>query len=353
MRFAPTDDQLEFRAAVRSLLADTCTPDDVRASWGGAVGVHTGSRDGNGRVAGAWSALTEMGVLGLTVPEALGGLGMTDDDLVPLLLECGWAGLPDPLSDTAGVAAAALVAAGADAAAATDWLGRIAGGATVVVGFGTDPLVASAPTADAFLLCSGAPGAGVEVHLLTPDAVGLEPVDSVDGSRALCRVAWEPSAATLLAGGAAGAAVAAGAFDRAATFDAALLVGLSRRMLDITVDYVAERQQFGVPIGSFQAVKHHLADAALGVQFAEPLVLKAAHTLSLGEPAGVDASMAKARASAAAQAMADAALQCHGAIGYTTECDLHLFMKRAWALSRTHGDAGWHRRRVRAALFGR
>ncbi|MFM7062170.1 MAG: acyl-CoA dehydrogenase family protein, partial [Actinomycetes bacterium] len=124
-------------------------------------------------------------------------------------------------------------------------------------------------------------------------------------------------------------------------------------MLDITVLYATERQQFGVPIGSFQAVKHHLADASLAVEFAQPLVLRAANSLALGDPdAAAHVSMAKAKASEAAKGAVATSLQVHGAIGYTVEYDLHLYMKRAWALAVEAGDAEFHRSRVRSFLLG-
>ena len=111
-------------------------------------------------------------------------------------------------------------------------------------------------------------------------------------------------------------------------------------MLEMTADYVRERRQFGVPVGSFQAVKHHLANARIALEFARPLVYRAAASIAAGDPdASVHVSMAKAKADAAALRPARAALQCHGAIGYTTEYDLHLYMKRAWALARSWGDA--------------
>ena len=119
-------------------------------------------------------------------------------------------------------------------------------------------------------------------------------------------------------------------------------------MLELTVDYVKERKQFGVPVGSFQAVKHHLANARIALEFARPLVYRAA----------VDARRRRTRAwrwprrrRRRARSPAEAALQCHGAIGYTTEYDLHLYMKRAWALARSWGDAPFHRARVRRAIL--
>jgi alkylation response protein AidB-like acyl-CoA dehydrogenase len=117
-------------------------------------------------------------------------------------------------------------------------------------------------------------------------------------------------------------------------------------MLDMTAEYTKERRQFGVPIGSFQAVKHHLANARIALEFARPLVYRAAATL---DP--VHASMAKHKADEAALMTARAALQCHGAIGYTTEYDLHLYMKRSWVLARSMGDGRLHRSRVGAAIL--
>ena len=357
MRFALSDEQLEFRDAVRGLLADTCGPDDIRAAWADAELAGGGPGGGNGRVPGAWSALGEMGVLGICVPEAHGGLGMTDEDLIPLLIEVGRAGLPDPVSSTAGVAVGTLrdhVGAGI----AADWLPRIAAGEVAVgVGFGPDrdgggvPTVSSAASVDVFLLFDRG-----EVHVVAPSQVELTPLDSVDGARHLARVGWTPTEATLVAGGSLGTdgfAVTNAAFDRAALGAAAMLVGLGQRMLDITVLYATERQQFGVPTGSFQAVKHQLADASLAVEFAGPLVLRAANSVANGDPdASVHVSMAKAKASLAAKAAAAASLQVHGAIGYTVECDLHLYMKRAWALAVRYGDAEFHRRRIRPSLIG-
>jgi alkylation response protein AidB-like acyl-CoA dehydrogenase len=123
-------------------------------------------------------------------------------------------------------------------------------------------------------------------------------------------------------------------------------------MIAMTVEYATTRHQFGVPIGSFQAVKHHLANARLALEFARPLVYRAAWTIATNDAdRAVAVSLAKASASDAALLAARVALQCHGAIGYTTEYDLHLFMKRTWALAATWGDAAWHRARVGRAIL--
>lgn len=352
MRFALSEEQIEFRDAVRALLDERCTPTDVRSAWADPVLAGGGTGGGDGRVRRAWTALAEMGVLGICVPEAHGGLGMDDEDLVALLIEVGRAGLPDPVSSTAGVAAGVL-REHAPPGVAAEWLPGIASGEVAVgVGFGPDvtgggsPVVAAARSVDVLLLFDRG-----EVHLVRPSSVSLTPLDSIDGARHLARVSWDPSPSTLVVDGDAGFVATNAAFDRAALGAAAMLVGLGRRMLDLTVAYASERHQFGVPIGSFQAVKHQLADASLGVEFAEPLVLRAANSLAHGDAeVATHVSMAKAKASVAAKAAAATSLQVHGAIGYTVECDLHLYMKRAWALASRYGDAEFHRRRIRSSL---
>jgi alkylation response protein AidB-like acyl-CoA dehydrogenase len=136
-------------------------------------------------------------------------------------------------------------------------------------------------------------------------------------------------------------------FDRGALGCAAQLCGVSARMIEMTADYVKERHQFGVPVGSYQAIKHHLANALLQLEYARPAVYYAAYT---GEAR--DVSFAKVYASRAGDTAARVSLQCHGAIGYSFEYDLHLFMKRAWALARQWGTEDFHRNRVADAVIG-
>ena len=117
----------------------------------------------------------------------------------------------------------------------------------------------------------------------------------------------------------------------------------------MTADYVKERKQFGVPVGSFQAVKHHLANARIALEFARPLVYRAARRSTPAIPTHACTRRWRRRRPTPPRCVAaKAALQCHGAIGYTTEYDLHLYMKRAWALARSWGDATFHRGRVAA-----
>ena len=175
------------------------------------------------------------------------------------------------------------------------------------------------------------------------DAATVTAVDSIDGGRRLFTVdgAVEPFAYD-----------EALAFDRGALAAAAYLVGLSERMIDVAAEYARQREQYGRPIGVNQAVKHLLADALLKVEFAKPAVYRAAWSVAEGEPTRArDVSMAKAFASDAAYRTSRSAMQVHGAIGYTWEADLQLWMKKAWALQRAWGDATFHRRRVAEAVL--
>ena len=141
--------------------------------------------------------------------------------------------------------------------------------------------------------------------------------------------------------------------DRAALAAAAVLVGVVMRLLELAADHARQREQFGRPIGSFQAVKHLLADALLKIDFAQPAVERAAWSVATGQRERArDVSMAKALASEAALKAARATIQVHGAMGYTWECDVQLFAKKVWALAAAYGDARFHRRRVADAVLG-
>lgn len=319
MRFAFTPDQLGLRDAVRDLLERECTPAAVRAAWDAPPG------DLDRKV---WDHLAEMGVLHVLVPESQGGLGLDFCSLVLLLEEAGRFCLPHPISDTAAVAAPLL--------------GARLDGSMVAVSLAGSPVSCGL---DADKIVVDDDGALV---LAERDEVMLEPLSGVDRARRLAGVEAIADAAMLLTDDP--HAIDA-AFDRAALGAAAQLIGLGQAMLDLTVGYVTARKQFGAPVGSFQAVKHRLADALQQLEFARPPVYRAAWSVAeQSATAPRDVSMAKAMASDAAGFVGRQALQCHGAIGYTVEYDLHLYLKRTWALARACGDAAWHRDRVAAAL---
>lgn len=305
MRFSLGPDRTEFAAAVRRALADGCPPAVVRAAWDDRPLDRT-----------VWQTLVDMGT--------------TDPELdwvtrVAVAEEIGRAALPHPWVETAFVAAPVL--------------GGDLGGRMASTDLGTPGLVPAGFDADVLLL-QGDSG----LQAVEPGRVELSRVATVDGSRGMARLGDLPSGP--LVDEVDPPAAVAGALGTAA-----VLVGLGQHLLDVTVAYVCQRHQFGQPVGGFQAVKHHLADAAKDLTFARPMVWRAAHGLDTGSPdAARDVSAAKALASDAAGLTADVALQCHGAIGYTVEHDLHLWLKRVWALSRAWGDAAHHRGLVAGVL---
>ena len=347
MHFAFTDDQLLFRDAVRDLLDKQCQAPQLRHAWAA----------GNGRLPEVWAALAEMGVVGIQVPEASGGLGLTELDFVLLLEHSGRVGLPDPLVETAAVAAPMLaqlatLSSGSLHSVADEWLPRIADGSAVVaVSLDGSPLVSHATNADLVVVAENQ-----TLWLVTGDDVTAIAQPSIDGARDVATISWDRDRAVRadseLMTDEISAVIAAGQ-DRGALGSAAQLIGLAQTMLDMTVDYVQQRQQFGVPIGSFQAVKHHLADAALRLEFARPVVYAAAYAVAMGEStASRSVAHAKSAASDAAALVGRHALQCHGAIGYTVEYDLHLYLKRVWALAASWGDAAYHRGRIAEFVLG-
>ncbi len=338
MRFAFTDDQLLFRDTVADLFAKECPPDAVRGAW----------EDETGRNPELWSTLAEMGVIGLTVPEASGGFGLSELDLLPILTEAGRTAFPGPLLETTAVAAP-LLAESAPAPIADRWLPSIADGSAVVtVQLAGQPFVPDAHVGH-LLVAQRAD----RIVAVAADRLRLTPETSVDGARRLFSAEWDTADEELLVDGEAGWHAANRAFDRGALAASGLLIGLAEQLLAVTVEYVISRRQFGVPIGTFQAVKHHLADAELKLSFARPVAANAAYAMSEGlETASRDVSMAKCMTSDAALFVAAQALQCHGAIAYTVEYDVHMWLKRVWALAAAWGDADWHRQRVGRFVIG-
>jgi hypothetical protein len=332
VRFSWTDDQIAFAAATRDVLAKECPPAAVRAAWAAPAGRLDRT---------AWDALDELGVTGVTRPADAGGLGLDECTLVPILEETGRVALPHPVVESCAVAAP--LAIGPPGRLVASDLGG--------------PLVSGAADADVLLLVRPSAAGEPQLWAVEPTAARVTPVPTVDGARRAGRVGWDVAdgGGRLVADDPAAVALAV---DRGVVGVAAQQCGLAAAMLDLTVAYVGERRQFGVPIGSFQAVKHHLADALLRLELARPAVARAAWSLAQADgPDGVDplvrgrdASMAKALATDAADVVGRAALQCHGAIGYTVEHDLHLFLKRSWALARAWGDRDAHAERVGRAL---
>jgi alkylation response protein AidB-like acyl-CoA dehydrogenase len=337
LEFGFSEDQLLFQKSFRDFLEGECAPDRIRALW----------QTETGRSPELWKGLAELGVTGLLVPEAHEGLGLTEIDSVLLMEEVGRAGLAEPLVSTAAVAAPMLVEL-AEADLCDAWLKKVAvGEAVIAVGHPLSPFVSDAHVANLLLLESGR-----EVHAVGRDAVQIEAQPANDPARRIARVQWTPSPETRVAEGDRAAAILDAALDRGALACAAQALGVADKLIDLAVDYARQREQFGVPIGSFQAVKHMLSDCKVKLEYARPVVHRAAHSVARGSQGrGLHVSMAKLAATEAASFAARVSLQVHGAIGYTWEQDLHIWMRRAWSLGTAWGRGAFHRARVADAIL--
>ncbi len=338
MHFVFSEDQQALQRTVRDFLAGECPPERIRALW----------ESESGRDAGLWGRLAELGLPGILVPEDRGGMGLDEIHAVLLHEEIGRAGLAEPLIPTAAVAAPLLAGLG-DGYRADPWLERIASGdAIVAVGNAASPLVADAHVARLLLLSHGD-----EIHAVDPADAEITAQPATDPAQRLFRVVWKPRDSTLVAAGAQGRALHAAALDRGALACAAQLVGAGDQLLAMASRYAAQRKQFGKPIGSFQAVKHQLANVKVALEYARPMVHRAAWSVARGVPGRpTHVSMAKLATSEAAAQAARTALQVHGAIGYTWEQDLHIWMRRAWSLGNAWGTSAFHLDRVTDAVLG-
>lgn len=334
MFFALTEDQREFDGAVRGYLADRFDLDAVRA-----VFEDTG---GDGHPASLWKAAGEQGWLAVLVPEEHEGLGLglVAAQVIARALGAGVA--PGPWRGTV-LAGEALRLAGSDDQKAA-WLPRFAAGEAVGAftlrgsAPGALPAVEYGAVADVVIARSGDGLTLVQGATATPRG-------SLDGTTRLADLDAGPGEA--LPG--ATAEVIDELAARATVLVAADLVGIAREAITRTVAYDRERQQFGVPVGSFQAIKHALADLHVGVTMAEHAALYAAHAVDERLPdAPLAVSVAKAKASDVALQATGAMIQYHGGIGYTWEHEAHFFYKRAKRLAGQWGDADAHREKIAA-----
>lgn len=342
----PADEEHAALATVAAeVMTRACPPAVVRAAWDGAAG----SSDD---VAGVWAVLAGAGLTGVAVPEIHGGIGLGVPGLAIVAEAAGRVALPLPLVETA-VAALAVDELGT-AEQQARWLPAVAAGdarGAVAIDVSPGPatgsslgLVPFAGTAD-FLVHVTAD----QARLLERDEYVATRRSSSDRARPVYGVQPRPGAGTELSWDpAAGRRI----LDQAAVATAAVLCGLSARLLAVTIEYVTARRQFGQPVGAFQAIKHRLADAGVAAALTWPAVWDAATALSAhAADASLRVSVAKAFASDAAAIVNDHALQCHGGIGFSWEYDLHLWLKRGKALERVYGTAREHRWRIGRQLF--
>lgn len=314
MKFVHSEEQKDFAATLDKLLGSTDVVGAARA-WG----------DGDPAVGRAlWSRLAEQGLTALLVPEDSDGMGATATELVIAMETLGRHGVPGPWVETAAFLPRAI--------GDPDLLGRLAEGAmaTVAAPPHTPYAVAGADADLVFLAADGT---------LRTGTVGPSR-QSIAAVRRLSEVSPDADVTT---------GDLALAFDTAALATAAQLLGAGERLLADSVAYVKQRRQFGREIGSYQAIKHHLADVRIALDFVRPLVDGAA--LADGTPEfGRAVSAAKVAAAEAAYLASRVALQVHGAIGYTAELDLSLWILQARALVPAWGTTAWHRARVLDSL---
>ena len=371
MDFGFSPEQEMLRESVRKLLDAACPASLARAMIA----------DATARPTALWRSLAELGLLGILVPEEHGGQGGGFLDLTVVLEEAGKSLLPGPFLATTVLGALAITRAGTaeQCAALLSPLARGEQVATLAVGTdhrgGTDPVGTIAqPSADGFRLRGDLPfvlDAHVADTLVVParDASGitlfaLERATSgitvtehrtVDMTRRLASVALDAHvpASTVLGSRGAAAPVIAAVLRHARAALAIEAVGVAQRALDLSVAYANERQQFGRPIGSFQAVKHKCVDMLVGIETARSLAYYAAWAVA-EDAADADraVAMAKSYAGDVATTVTSEAIQVHGGIGFTWEHDIHLYHRRALAIGATFGSGIDHRDAVADALLG-
>jgi alkylation response protein AidB-like acyl-CoA dehydrogenase len=367
-----SDSERALADSLRSLLADRGGVDKALARIESASGLQTYDDD-------LWQAVaSDLGCAGLLIPERLGGAGASHREAAAAAEALGESVAPIPYLGSAVVATAALVsiAEGAEGTVA-DLLSRMAAGqATVALatGFATAPgtafpvsvrLAGQRPgdagngtarlrgtvtgIADALpagLLLVPADGVPRGLYLVEASAPGVSkaPVVSLDMTRQLCDMSFEDAPGTLVASGEAASRAVDAALAAGAAILAAEQVGLAQRCLDMTLGYVKQRRQFARPVGSFQAIKHRLADLWVEVTQARAASRYAAACLATGDTdARVAVALAKAYCSEVAVHAAQECVQLHGGIGFTWEHPAHLYLKRAKADSIGFGTPDAHR----------
>jgi alkylation response protein AidB-like acyl-CoA dehydrogenase len=370
-----TTEQDELRDGVRAMLARECPMSLVREV------VEKGTTPD-----ALWSQMVELGWPALTVPEPAGGLGMGTVELSVVVEELGRVLAPGPFVPTVTQFAPVVAEAGSPeqqerflgGIAAGELTGTLAlveetgsvdaGHVTTTAtpdgdGFvleGAKETVVEASTADEIAVIARTPGTrgddGVGAFVVSRADVGLDPIDALDATRPLARVALDGvrigADRALGDPGPATATSVRRAVEVAATALAVETVGAAQAIFDITLAYAKQREQFGAPIGSFQAIKHKFADMLVALERARATSYFAA--LTIAEDDGRRAlatSTAKAAAGDCATLLAKEGIQIHGGIGYTWEHDMHLYVRRVKSSSLLFGNAAQHRACV-ADLIG-
>ncbi|MFN3340080.1 MAG: acyl-CoA dehydrogenase family protein [Dietzia sp.] len=324
MRFALDPEIVDFAASIDSLLAKSDMPSVIRAWSAGDTGPGTT----------VWGRVAETGAAALLIDEDAGGAGATAVEAVVALEVLGRHAVPGPVTESVMVApriAAALQGTAPDTA------GELAGGALASV---------AVPGVSPF-----APDAHVAAHLWIADDDKVFTGEAGEARRSVDRAR---TVTTPTRGDQVGAASTVDLINHGALGTAAQLMGLGRAMLDMSVDYATQRSQYGKVIGQYQALKHQLAEVAIALEMARPLLwagaLAVAENPDDPHAAVRDVSAARVAVADAAYLSARTALQIHGAIGYTLEHDLGLLLTKTRALQTAWGTQAYHRGRVLDSL---
>ena len=334
MRFAPTEQQEQFASNIASILEKECSSEALQLA----------GEESSGGIDGLWETLSETGLMGIAIPEEFGGLGMGSSDLVLILEELGRAACPEPVAEHAAVAAPLITRWAQNEMAREILEESVTGSRKLTVGSPIDTRVVSVEKSDLILLSKGN-----ELHAVPTKEIIHTPMTSIDPRYKTGTIEWSPNPKTLISEE---PEAVEDMTNRGALSSAAQAVGVAQKLLEMTVSYVSERKQFGKPVGTNQAVKHHCSDMAIVIEFARPLVQVASWAMDNGRSptenftVSGEVSAAKALASEAVELACRSALQCHGAIGYTVEHELQVWLKRGWILASTWGDALFHRRRL-------
>ena len=331
MDFGLSEDQREIQRTARQLLSERARPERVRE--------HAEARRFDEAL---WRELCDLGWPGIAIDERYGGQSLGRVELSILCEELGRALAPVPL--LASALASTIIEHGGSEELRERWLPDLASGQAVgsvgVARDGVAELVVAAPVAQLFVLMEDG-----SARVISAEQAQVEPVDSIDSTRPAGRVRAPAGAGEALEGD------VTGGVDRALVAIASELVGVCDRALEMTVAYVKERKQFGVPVGSYQAVSHRCAQMLLDTEKARSSAAFAAWAADADpERLGEAAAMAKAAASDAGIEVTASAIQAHGGIGFTWEADVHWLYKRAHIDAALLGGAKAQRARLAKLL---
>ncbi|MFC8432346.1 acyl-CoA dehydrogenase family protein [Streptomyces sp. NPDC057253] len=359
----------DLRKVVRAFLENASPSSEVRRLIGTDEGYDPE----------VWHRLAdELGLVGLIVPERFGGAGAGLPELAVVMAEMGRTLLCSPYLSSAVLAPAALLESG-DEAACAEFLPGIADGSTIAtlavaegnsdirdldavwttaradgdryLLHGTKERVTDGSTAG-LVLTVARTDKGLSLLAADPDAVEREPLPALDPTRKLARLHFDRTPARLIGTEGGAAAAVARVLDLAAVALAAEQAGGAERCLELSVEYARTREQFGRPIGSFQAIKHKCADMLYEVESAKAAAQDAARLWSDRDASerGLAASVARAYCSEAYAHAAAETVQIHGGIGFTWEHDAHLYLRRATSSTHLLGSTSWHLERVAAEI---